>query len=57
MSLFVASLGLASRKNGKDVMLIGDIDISWLMVFVHQVEEEKLRDIEEYRSKKAKIGI
>ena len=37
-------------------MLIGDMDISRLMVYVHQVEKDKLRDIEEYRNKKAKTG-
>lgn len=35
-------------------MLIGDMDISILMVFIQQVEEENVEDIEEYRNKKAK---
>ena len=56
MSLFVAGLGRASRKEGRAAMLIGDIDISRLMVYVHQVEEEKLRDRDVYRNKKSKIG-
>ena len=37
-------------------MLIGDMDIFRLMVYVQQVEEEKLRDIKEYENKKAKTG-
>ena len=36
MSLFVAGLGLASRKKGRNVMLIGKMDISRL-VYVFQV--------------------
>ena len=37
-------------------MLIGDMDISKSMVYVQQVEEEKLRDREKYTNKKAKTG-
>ena len=54
MSLFVASLGRASNKQGRVIMLIGDMKISSIMVFVQQVEEEKLRDTDEYQNKKAK---
>ena len=35
-------------------MLIGDIDISRLILCIQQLEEEKMKDIEEYRNTKAK---
>ena len=56
MSLFVAGLSLLSSKEGRATMLIGDMDMSRLMVYVQQVEEEKLRDREEFRNKRAKTG-
>ena len=54
MSLFVVGLSHASSKEGRAAMLIDDMDISRMMVYVQQVEEEKLKDREEYRNKKAK---
>ncbi|XP_049364739.1 uncharacterized protein LOC125829567 [Solanum verrucosum] len=56
MSLFVAGLSHLSRKEGRAAMLIGDMDLSRLLVYVQQVEKEKLRDREEFRNKKAKTG-
>jgi len=54
MSLFVSGLSHLSSKEGKAAMLIGDIDIARLMIHVQQVEEDKLRDREEFRYKKTK---
>ncbi|KAH0679012.1 hypothetical protein KY284_020097 [Solanum tuberosum] len=56
MSLFVAGLSHLLSKEGKATMLIGDMNIARLMFQVQQVEEDKLRDREEFRNKKAKTG-
>ena len=56
MSLFFTSLGRASSKKGRVAMLIGDMYVSKLMVYMQKVEEEKLRDREEYGNKKAMTG-
>ncbi|XP_015084270.1 uncharacterized protein LOC107027686 [Solanum pennellii] len=57
MSFFVVGLGRASTKEGRVAMVIGNMHISRLMVYVQQVEEVKLRDIEEYMNKKSKTEI
>ena len=54
MSLFVVGLSHASSKEGRAAMLIDDMDISRMMVYVQQVEEENVKDRKEYRNKKAK---
>ncbi|KAK4737525.1 hypothetical protein R3W88_001222 [Solanum pinnatisectum] len=54
MSLFVLGLSLLSSKEGKVVMLIGDINIARLMIHVHKFEEDELRDMEEFCNKKSK---
>lgn len=54
MSLFFVVLGRASSREGRASMLIGDMDISRLMLDVKQVEEDKLRDRKEFKSKRAK---
>ena len=53
MSLFVAGLGRASSKEGRVETLISDMDVSKMKVYVYKLEEEKLRDREEYKIKKA----
>ena len=35
-------------------MLIGDMDIARIMIHVQQVDEDKLRDREEFKNKRAK---
>uniref|UniRef100_M1DKN3 Gag-pol polyprotein n=1 Tax=Solanum tuberosum TaxID=4113 RepID=M1DKN3_SOLTU len=54
MSLFVPGLSRMSSKEGKAVMLIRDMDIARLMIHVQQVEEDELRDREEFRNRKSK---
>ena len=42
-------------SKGRAVILFEDMDIARLMVYVQQVEEEKMRDRKEFRNKKAKL--
>ena len=44
MILFVANLGYSLSKEGRVAMLICNMDIYRLMVYVYQVEEEKMWD-------------
>ena len=53
MSLFIVGSGHTSNKEGRVAMLMGDNDISRLLFYVQQFEEEKLKDREEYRNNKA----
>ncbi|XP_015075370.1 uncharacterized protein LOC107019368 [Solanum pennellii] len=39
MSFFVAGLGHLSSKEGRATMLIGDMDISWFMIYVQQKQK------------------
>ena len=54
--LFLEGLGRASSNVGKAAMLIDNMDISRLMVYVQQVEEEKMTNGQEYMNKKDKSG-
>uniref|UniRef100_M1DWL7 Gag-pol protein n=1 Tax=Solanum tuberosum TaxID=4113 RepID=M1DWL7_SOLTU len=56
MRLFVAGLSRLSSKEGKTTMLIGDMDIARLIIYVQQVEEDKLRDKEKFKNKRAKTS-
>ncbi|KAK4718173.1 hypothetical protein R3W88_016511 [Solanum pinnatisectum] len=57
MSLFVAGPARLSSKESIAAMLIGDMDISRLMVYVQQVEEEKLSDREEFKNRELRQGM
>ena len=46
ISLFLAGLSRQPSKEGKTTMLIGDMDITRLMIHVQQVDENKLKDKE-----------
>uniref|UniRef100_M1DMG3 Gag-pol polyprotein n=1 Tax=Solanum tuberosum TaxID=4113 RepID=M1DMG3_SOLTU len=56
MNLFVAGLSYLSSKEGIATMLIGDMDIARLRIHVQQVEEDKLRDREEFKNKRSKTS-
>jgi len=56
MSLFMSGLCRLLSKEGNEAMLIGDMDISRLMIHVQQVGEDKPKDREEFCSKRAKTS-
>ncbi|XP_049344101.1 uncharacterized protein LOC125808444 [Solanum verrucosum] len=56
MSSYVAGLSRQSSKEGKAAMLIGDIDLARFMIHLQQVGEDKLKDREESKDKRAKIN-
>ncbi|XP_049412300.1 uncharacterized protein LOC125875241 [Solanum stenotomum] len=53
MSLYVVGLSRQSSKEGKAVMLIGDIDLARFIIHLQQVEKDKLKDREEFKDKRA----
>ncbi|KAG5570616.1 hypothetical protein H5410_060382 [Solanum commersonii] len=56
MSLFMFGRSHLSNKKGKAAMLLGEMDIIMLMIHRQQVEEDKLKDREEFQNKKAKTA-
>uniref|UniRef100_M1DKA8 Gag-pol protein n=1 Tax=Solanum tuberosum TaxID=4113 RepID=M1DKA8_SOLTU len=56
MSLFVVGLPRLSNKDSKAAMLIDDMGIARLMIHVQQVEEDKIRDKEEFKNKRVKTS-
>lgn len=56
MDLFVSGLSQMTKKEGRNMMLIRDMDIAWLPMYVQQVEEEKVQDREDFRSRRAKTS-
>lgn len=52
--LYVDGLNKGPRKDSRGTMFMADMDIRRLMTYVQQTNEERQRDREEYRNKKAK---
>jgi len=53
-SLLVVGLSRKSSKEDQTAMLIEDMDIAMLMIHVQKVEEDKMKDREEFKNKRAK---
>ncbi|WMV29272.1 hypothetical protein MTR67_022657 [Solanum verrucosum] len=56
MILFIIGLTRLSSKESKAAMLIGYMGIARLMIHVQQVDEDQLRDKEEFKNKRAKTS-
>ncbi|WMV51194.1 hypothetical protein MTR67_044579 [Solanum verrucosum] len=56
MILFVVGLTRLPSKESKAAMLIGYMGIARLMIHVQQVEEDKLKDRENFKNKRAKTS-
>ncbi|XP_015075613.1 uncharacterized protein LOC107019748 [Solanum pennellii] len=54
INLFVVGLSRQSSKEGKLPILIRDMDIARLMIHTQQVEEDKQKDREGFKNKRAK---
>lgn len=52
--MFVHGIGCLLGKEGKETMLIKDLDISRLLTYVHQDEGDNLNQKKELCNKKAK---
>ena len=56
ISLFVAGLSRQSNKDNKATMLIGYMYIARIMIHVQKVEDDKLKDREGLKNKRAKTS-
>ena len=54
MRKFVSGLAKQVKREGKAAILNADMDFSRLVVYLQQVEDDKKKDMEEQKSKRAK---